>query len=247
MKYLDASIIIPAFNENENINRVLNELASLEEIELEVIVVVDTESDSTIKSIATGNNQPVRTRCLVQTYGGGPANAIRFGIDAATSTCVVIMMADGSDDAQDIPRMTSLIGRGVVIVSASRYMSGGQQIGGPRIKKFLSRLAGNILFKIAGVGTHDATNSFKAYSKSFIDSITIESRSGFEIGIELVSKAHRLRLPIAEVPTVWLDREMGESRFRLVKWVPKYLKWFINCFGTSRDNSALIINGSKIR
>ncbi len=229
------SVIIPAFNECKSINRVLNELASLDEVNLEVIVVVDTGIDSTIQAISTETNKPIGTKCLVQTYGGGPANAIRFGIDAATGSCIVIMMADGSDDARDIPRMARLISRGVVIAAASRYMSGGQQIGGPRMKKFLSRLAGNVLFKIAGVGTHDATNSFKAYSKSFIDSVTIESRSGFEIGIELVSKAHRLRLPIAEVPTIWLDREKGDSRFQLVKWAPKYLRWFINCFGSRRE------------
>lgn len=237
MKQLKASIIIPAFDESENINRVLDELASLEDIDLEIIVVVDSESDSTTQSISSTPREPLITKCLVQTYGGGPANAIRFGIDSATSPCIVIMMADGSDDAQDIPRMVSLIGRGVVIASASRYMSGGQQIGGPRLKKFLSRFAGNILFKVAGVGTHDATNSFKAYSKSFVDFVGIESRSGFEIGIELVSKAHRLRQPIAEVPTIWLDRETGESKFQLFKWAPKYLKWFINCFGPKRVKS----------
>ena len=235
MKRLDASIIIPARNENETIEGALNALASLDELQLEVIVVVDTDVDSTMDAISNAAFKPTGTRCLVQNYGPGPANAIRFGIDAANSNCIIIMMADGSDDARDIPGMTNLISRGVVVASASRYMPGGQQVGGPRLKKFMSKSAGKILYSLAGVGTHDATNSFKAYSKTFIDSVGIESRSGFEIGIELVSKAHRLRLPIAELPTIWLNREVGESRFLLVKWVPKYLKWFIYCFGFKKN------------
>ena len=140
-------------------------------------------------------------------------------------------MADGSDDARVIPELINLVTRGVVIACASRYMSGGQQIGGPRFKKFLSKSVGKILFTLSGVGTHDPTNSFKAYSKNFVQAVGIESRSGFEIGIELVAKARRARQPIAEIPTIWLDRTSGESRFKLTKWAPKYLRWFFHSFG----------------
>jgi hypothetical protein len=140
------------------------------------------------------------------------------------------MMADGSDDVRAISELSNLVSRGVAVACASRYMSGGQQIGGPRFKKFLSKTAGKCVYLLAGVGTHDPTNSFKAYSKNFLLQSEIESRSGFEIGIELVSKAHRLGLPIAEIPTIWLDRTDGKSRFLLAKWAPKYLPWFFNCF-----------------
>jgi hypothetical protein len=168
---------------------------------------------------------------LVQNYGSGPANAIRYGIDRARAECVVVMMADGSDDARVIPELVNLVSRGVVVACASRYMSGGQQIGGPRFKRFLSKTAGSILHLLAGVGTHDPTNSFKAYSKSFIKTVGIDSRAGFEIGLELISKARRRRLPIAEIPTVWLDRAAGDSNFQLGKWIPQYFKWFKFCFG----------------
>jgi hypothetical protein len=140
------------------------------------------------------------------------------------------MMADGSDDVRAIRELSNLVSRGVAVACASRYMSGGQQIGGPRFKKFLSKTAGRIVYSLAGVGTHDPTNSFKAYSKNMVQQVGIESRSGFEIGIELISKAHRLRLPVAEIPTIWLDRTNGSSRFLIAKWVPKYLPWFFNCF-----------------
>jgi hypothetical protein len=110
-------------------------------------------------------------------------------------------------------------------------MSGGQQIGGPMLKSLLSRLAGLSLYWFAGVGTRDATNSFKAYSTSFVRDVGIESDTGFEIGIELVAKARRLRLPVAELPTIWLERAYGTSNFKVARWIPRYLKWYRFAFG----------------
>ena len=140
-------------------------------------------------------------------------------------------MADGSDDTQQIDDLCKLVERGVVIAAASRYMSGGQQIGGPALKSFLSRMAGLSLFWLASVGTRDATNSFKAYSTEFVRDVGIQSDSGFEIGIELVAKARRLRLPVAELPTIWLERARGTSNFKVLLWLPKYLRWYRFAFG----------------
>jgi glycosyltransferase involved in cell wall biosynthesis len=231
LKVLDASIVIPAYNESSSIEKTLALLSELEGIEFEVLVVVDSTTDSTIEAVKKVKIKPKKCQVLIQTYGRGPANAIRYGMDNSKSDCVVVMMADGSDDARAIPDLVSLVSRGVVVACASRYMSGGQQIGGPRFKKFLSKTAGSILYLLAGVGTHDPTNSFKAYSRSFIQEVGIESRSGFEIGIELVAKAHRRRYPIAEIATIWLDRTAGETNFQLRKWFPKYFKWFRYSFG----------------
>ena len=121
-----------------------------------------------------------------------------------------------------------------MIACASRYVRGGRQIGGSALKGSLSRLAGLTLFWLARVGVHDATNSFKAYSREFVESVGIESDNGFEIGIELVAKARRHRLPVAEIPTIWLDRELGSSNFQLMAWLPRYLKWWLHAFGPRR-------------
>lgn len=225
-----STVIIPAFNEGRNIVKTVEGLSSLYGSTINVSIVVDSENDSTIESFNNIVNKPSTFKILVQSYGVGPANAIRFGIDKAETECVVVMMADGSDDMRVISELSNLVNRGVAVACASRYMSGGQQIGGPRFKKFLSKTAGKFVYLLAGVGTHDPTNSFKAYSKKFLLQAEIESRSGFEIGIELVSKAHRLGMPVAEVPTIWLDRTDGSSRFLMVKWAPKYIPWFFNCF-----------------
>jgi dolichol-phosphate mannosyltransferase len=232
-----STVVIPAFNEGRNIIKTVEDLSNHYNSTIDVLVIVDFENDSTIQSFNNILTKPITFKILVQTYGAGPANAIRFGIDKAQSDCVVVMMADGSDDVRAISELSNLVSRGVAVACASRYMSGGQQIGGPRIKKFLSKTAGKCLYLLAGVGTHDPTNSFKAYSKDFLSRTEIESKSGFEIGIELVSKAHRLGLPIAEIPTIWLDRTDGSSRFLLAKWAPKYLPWFFNCFAPKIRNN----------
>jgi glycosyltransferase involved in cell wall biosynthesis len=225
------SIVIPAYNEDQSIVVTLERLTDAVTLPHELLVVVDNVDDATIPVFEKVADEFPSARLLVQTYGRGPANAIRFGMDTAAAPVVVVTMADGSDDVRVIDDLVRLVERGCVVAAASRYMPGGQQIGGPRLKKLMSETAGRSLHVLAGVGTRDATNSFKAYSTEFVRRVGVESRDGFELGIELVAKARRLRLPIAEIPTVWLDRDAGTSNFQLRKWLPEYLHWYRFAYG----------------
>ena len=134
-------------------------------------------------------------------------------------------MADNSDKLSLIPEMISEWKRGATVVCPSRYMKGGKQHGGGIIKSSLSRTAG-ISLKLLGFPTADATNNFKLYDGDWIREQTIESVAGFEVALELCYKAYRDRKKIVELPTVWTDRTIGESRFRLMKWLPHYLRWY---------------------
>lgn len=225
------SVVMPVYEEGEAIVRALDRIFEAVTLPAEVLVVFDTPDDPTVPWLEKYARDETRLVPTLNTYGRGPANAIRFGIDAATADVVVVTMADGCDDPQQIDDLVRLVERGVVVAAGSRYMNGGQQVGGPILKGMLSRMAGRSLHWFARVGTNDATNSFKAYSKEFVQSVGIESDSGFEVGIELVAKARRLRLPVAEVPTIWLDRTTGVSNFKLVRWLPRYLRWYRFAFG----------------
>lgn len=225
------SVVIPAYREGKDIVPVMDRILESVESDCEILVVVDTDDDPTLPIIVEYSGRHSKVRGLVNTYGRGPANAIRFGIDSASSPIVVVTMADGSDDPRQIDSLARLVDRGVAVASASRYMAGGQQVGGPMLKGFLSRAAGTSLHVLARVGTKDATNSFKAYSTEFVKEVGIHSRVGFEIGIELTAKARRLRLPIGEVPTIWLDRTTGQSNFKLGEALPNYLRWYRFAFG----------------
>ena len=225
------SVVVPAYHEGEQILPVLDRLFESVHLQCEVLVVVDDEQDTTVPVVAEYSLKEPRIRCLVYTYGPGPANAVRFGIDAAAAPVTVVTMADGCDDPRQIDDLARLVDRGVAVAAASRYMPGGQQVGGPVLKGMLSMVAGRSLRVLAHTGTRDATNSFKAYSTTFVREVGIDSRHGFEIGIELTAKAKRMGLPVAEIPTIWLDRQAGVSNFKVASWIPRYLRWYRFAFG----------------
>jgi dolichol-phosphate mannosyltransferase len=228
---LAISVVIPAYNEGEAIIAVLDRIFDAVESECEILVVVDFEEDTTVPVLRDYTEREPRLHTLVSDYGRGPANAIRYGIDQVKNPVVVVTMADGSDDPRQIDELARLVERGVVVAAASRYCAGGQQVGGPLVKAMLSKTAGRSLRTLGRVGTRDATNSFKAFSTEFVREVGIHSRSGFEIGLELTAKARRLRRPVAEVPTIWLDRTLGASNFQLAEWIPRYLRWYRFAFG----------------
>jgi len=225
------SIVVPVYNEGEAVAAVLDRISESVKLPFEVLVVHDSPDDTTVPTVMKYSERDSRFHTVLNTFGRGPANAIRFGMKSAAAPVIVVTMADGCDDTTQIDDLTRLVERGVVIACASRYARGGQQVGGPLLKGFISRMAGLTLHVFARVGTRDATNSYKAYSRKFIEDVGVESDQGFEIGIELVAKARRRRLPVAEIPTIWLDRTFGVSNFKLWAWIPRYVKWYLHAFG----------------
>jgi glycosyltransferase involved in cell wall biosynthesis len=225
------SIVIPVYDEGEAIVACLDRILAGVHLPCEVLVVFDDERDRTVAPLMKYAEADERVVPVHNDSGDGPARAIRFGVERASAPVVVVTMADGSDDAEQIDDLCKLVERGVVVAAASRYSSGGQQIGGPVLKAALSRAAGLSLYWFARVGTRDATNSFKAYSTEFVRDVGIDSDQGFEIGLELIAKARRLRRPVAEVPTIWLQRQDGTSNFKLGRWIPYYLHWYRFAFG----------------
>jgi glycosyltransferase involved in cell wall biosynthesis len=218
---------VPAYNEGDSIVATLEGLRAGVHVQpSEILVVYDFDEDTTVPVVRRLQERMPDVRLLRNSRGGGALNAIKSGFDAARGPLVLVTMADLSDDPADIDRMHALAVAGADVVAGSRYMRGGRQLGGPPLKRLLSRMAGLSLHHLAGVATHDATNNFRMYSRRLLDSVTIESIAGFELALELTVKAHMLGLRIAEVPTTWRDRTAGESRFRISKWIPHYMRWY---------------------
>jgi glycosyltransferase involved in cell wall biosynthesis len=210
---------------------VLDRLFEAVTLSCEVVVVADSECDPTLPAVMDYADRELRLGCLLSRYGTGSANAIRSGIEAAHASVIVVMMADGRDDPRQIDDLVRLVERGCAVASASRYSRGGQLAGAPRMRGFVSRGACRSLQIFTRLGTSDATNSFKACSATFARRAGIDSRYGFDIGIELAAKARRLRLPIAEIPTIGVDHLTEISGLKIVRWVPEYLRWYWFCFG----------------
>lgn len=114
------------------------------------------------------------------------------------------------------------------------------QIGGPILKRTLSRLGGVSLYWLGGLPTHDATNAFRAYRLSVLREILIESSGGLECTLEVTAKAHIAGRRIAEVPAMGRDRTTGQSQFRLRKWLPQYIKWYVCALSRGR-----VVAGSR--
>lgn len=227
MMFDSLNIIIPVYNEGENI---LQTLAGIEEKVLtphRILIIYDFDGDNTLPVLAGYRSGKRNLELVKNRYGRGVLNALKTSFDAVKEGVLVVVMADFSDDLSIVDDMFRKINQGCDIVCGSRYMPGGRQVGGPLVKKILSRLAGVSLHYFTGIPTRDITNSFKMYRKSVLDAIEIRSSGGFEVGMEIVVKAFLKGYRIAEIPAVWRDRTAGRSRFKLFKWLPKYACWYL--------------------
>lgn len=223
------SLVIPVYNEAENILPLLDTLRDGVATDHETLLVYDFDQDSTLPPARAFQSEYAALRLVKNTLGRGVLNALKTGFAESTGDVIVVTMADQSDDITQIDEMASLIRQGASVVAGSRYMRGGRQLGGPPLKRVLSRIAGLSLHWLTGLGTHDSTNNFKAYGRTLMDRVTIESKSGFELGLELTTKAHISGLEVVEIPTTWRDRTAGVSNFRMLEWLPSYLHWYLVC------------------
>jgi glycosyltransferase involved in cell wall biosynthesis len=221
------SVVMPVYNEGPAIVSTLEQLEAALTVPHEVLVVYDFDEDTTVPVVKGLAAAMPSVRPFRNELGRGVLNAMKAGIAGSRAPYVLISMADGSDDYGRIDQMVALARDDAAdVVAASRYMRGGRQIGGPRLKRWMSRGAGLSLHWFAGVPTHDPTNNFKLYSRSFLDATPIESSAGFELALELTVKATLAGRRVAEVPTTWRDRTAGQSNFKLRKWLPHYLHWY---------------------
>jgi glycosyltransferase involved in cell wall biosynthesis len=222
----EVTFVIPVYNEPDSIEATLRALREYVRAEHDVLVVHDFDEDTTVPVVRALGSEMPEVQLLRNDLGRGVLNAMKMGIAAATAPYVIVSMADGSDDYRDVDAMLALARGGADVVAGSRYMKGGRQIGGPRLKSLMSRGAGLSLHFLGGVATHDATNNFKLYSSDLLDTVTIESEGGFELALELTVKATLDGRTVAEVPTTWRDRSAGESNFKMRAWLPRYLRWY---------------------
>jgi dolichol-phosphate mannosyltransferase len=223
------SVVIPAKNETLSINKVISNLETTIEFDFEILIVVEDLNDPTIISISDEFKQNPKINIIINEHMSGVAGSIKTGVEKSTGSVIVITMADSSDNVADINNMSKIILSGYDIVVASRYAPGGGSVNAPLLKSLLSRYAGVLLRLLTKVQTTDPTNAFKAYSRKFISRHSIESTSGFTIGLELIGKGVLEGALITEIPTIWTERNSGKSKFKIFKWFSSYVYWFLIC------------------
>lgn len=221
----NVSVIIPVYNEPENIRLTLEALRGLLPDEHEILVVYDEDGDTTLPVLRQLAPTHATLRIIKNDVAKGPSGALRTGIRQSRGTRVVVIMADLSDDLEALPRLLAMVPGQADIVCPSRYCAGGRQELEPSLKVWAPRFAGRLMHWLCGIGTVDPTNSHKLYRGDLVRSLQLRSTVSFSVTLEIVSKAHCLGCRIVEVPTVWRDRQHGTTNFRLGRSLVTYTPW----------------------
>ncbi len=227
-------IVIPVYNEGNIILATLAALRREVKTPSRILICYDSPDDDTLSTIRE-NQQAAEglTIEFVRNRSRGAHSAVMTGFAASRAPFVMMFPADDDFNAGIIDAMVAKATEGADIVCASRFMPGGCMDGCRWLKAFLVRSAAFTLHYIARLPTKDATNGFRLFSRRVIDTIEIESDSGFCYSLEMLVKCHRLGWPIVDVPAKWFERKQGGSRFKVLTWVPAYLRWYLYGFATT--------------
>jgi dolichol-phosphate mannosyltransferase len=230
----ELDIVIPVYNEGRNIVATLAALARSVATPARVLICYDHPDDDTLPAIRSNPDAHSGLVVeLVRNAGHGAHSAVMTGFAASAAPFILMYPADDDTNAAMLDRMVALARGGCDIVCASRFMPGGAMVGCPLLKAALVRTANFTLHHLARLPTTDASNGFRLFSRRVIQRIAVESDQGFCYSIELLVKTHRLGWRIAEVPARWFERRHGASRFRVLKWIPAYLRWYVYAFATT--------------
>jgi glycosyltransferase involved in cell wall biosynthesis len=230
----ELDIVIPVYNEAANILATLGALARELKTPARVLICYDRDDDDTLPAVRDNPQvHPGLSVDFVRNQGRGAHAAVMAGFTASTAPLVVVYPADDDFNAAILDRMVALAREGCDIVCASRFMPGGTMEGCPWLKAVLVRTGAFTLHRLACLPTHDPTSGFRLFSRRVVERIEVESTQGFCYSIELLVKAHRLRWRVGEVPALWYERKAGQSRFRVLRWLPAYLRWYCYAFTTT--------------
>jgi len=233
------SIIIPTYNESQNILKILKSIGDIlpKNILAEAIVVDDNSPDGTGKIVEnylkefkkiTGYTIDV----IHRTAKKGLSSAILNGIQQAKGDTIVVMDSDFSHPPQIIPRMLDALRKyRCDIVVASRYVNGGKISGWPLKRKLLSKLATVIAKKGLGVSTLDPMSGFFAFKRPIIKGLKFDA-IGFKMLLEILVKTKGAK--VWEIPYTFTDRQFGSSKVTLSTAID-YAKsvWRLYRFGKS--------------
>ena len=232
MNKIELDIVIPAYFEGDSILEVLFSLRDHVKSNFRVIVCYDVDEDDTLTVI--NNHPPFEFDIVfVKNRKDGLHGAVLTGFEESNAPSVMMMPADDSWNAKIIDEIVNYQKLGFDIVCPSRFMKGGSVEGYPKLKYLIVRTAAFLLYKLAFIPTQDPTNGFRCFSRKVIDQVPIESQVGGTYSLELLVKAHRLGWKIVEVPSTWIERKAGKSKFKVWKWIPHYFEWFLYGFATS--------------
>ncbi len=232
MNHTNLEIVIPVYNEGENILKLLEIFSNFVKTNFKVLICYDLKDDDIFKFEDEFKRFNFDIK-LIKNPSSGPLTAIKQGFLKGNSDAVIVYPADDFLNYKILDKMYNKYIEGNDIVVASRFIKGGSMKNCPLIKSILVRTASFTLYFLSSIPVRDASNGFRLFSRKLLNEVEIDSKIGFAYSLELLVKCHRLKKKIAEVPALWEERSVGKSRFKLVKWIPQYLKWYLYGLGTT--------------
>ena len=219
-------IIIPVYNEDENIVKLLKLLDNEVICNFRVLICYDSESDKTLNYLKDSNiikNEIL----LIKNPKQGPNLAIIEGIKSSKSKIILVYMADDFENIKLINRMVDLIEEGNDLVIPSRFIIGGKMLGAVKSKEIVTRVGSHLIYYLARIPVKDCTNAFKMFSEHVANEIKFDSTMGFTFALELVAKSYFLKLKIIEIPSTWIEIKNRKSNFKMLRWIPYYIYWLL--------------------
>ena len=227
------SIVIPTYNEEGNISEtvtVLYNVMEKEKIDHEIVVVNDNSKDNTAQILKELKSSIPSLSFYTNQGPNGFGYAVRYGLEHFTGDCVAIMMADLSDDPADLVKFYfTMRAQDCDCVFGNRWIRGAKVYDYPQPKKFLNRLANNMISWSLGLKYNDLTNAFKLYKKETIQGLKPFLAPHFNLTLELPLKAIVRKYSYVCVPNSWRNRKSGESKLRIREMGSRYFFIYLYC------------------
>lgn len=220
------SVVMPAQNEEGSVAKtVAGVVAALEResIDYEVVVVNDDSEDTTEAVVEAIGAENPRVRCHRSHYERGFGMAIRAGLDVFEGDAVAIVMADASDDPEDLVRYHRILEDGWDCAFGSRFVPGAQVHDYPRLKLTINRLANQFIRILFRHRYNDTTNAFKAYRREVIETIQPLLSKHFNLTVEMPLKAIVRGHTYEVIPTNWTNRTSGVPKLAMKEMGSRYL------------------------
>ncbi|OKH40429.1 glycosyl transferase [[Phormidium ambiguum] IAM M-71] len=220
------SVVIPAYNEEGSIAETVECISKLlgeHNIVYEILVVNDNSRDRTEEILQQLNVENSRVRYINNYYPNGFGFAVRCGLENFQGDAVAVMMADNSDDPQNLVDYYYKLQQGYDCVFGSRFIKGGKVIDYPLHKLTINRLANLFVQVLFGLKFNDTTNAFKAYRREVIDGVSPLLSHHFNLTVEIPLKAIVRGYSYTTIPIVWRNRKTGISKLKIKEMGSRYL------------------------